>query len=392
MATSRRLRQRADDAASRDSPSHTGNTTPEDQAEPTDEVSVLANEVAELRRQLAEQAAATNSTQRAADGATGPREQSERGLQDPRPEADILAVPKQGRKWTVEEDPPAGVTMSERKSHIDIEKAFRVAEPEAYGSSPSLVKAQAFIQQCERVYRTHPYTYFHQYERVQYAAGRLRAHVGNNWESMETRLEREEMTWPMFKAWLLDQILDPENRSMQMAYQAFRHTQRSNQTIHDYITHIEDAFREADVSPLPERTFLTLIKTGLKDSLKSKLNVQPTIPDNRRDLVALCTRLDDTKVSGRDPKGDSPEKSRRTDNRQISRHRKREQNQSMQENASISRRPRYDGGNPATGTNQTPSNFPKPRKPNERKAREQGLCFSCGSKDHLSRDCDKGKA
>lgn len=255
------------------------------------------------------------------------------------------------------------ISSRRRDRHMKLEKVYRPAEPKEY-SGGNISITREFIRRCEGVFTMQPHVYYYQRDKFNYARSRLTGRVETSWNTQERNIDPAALLWTTLKTWLLDQVQDPNNRSITFMIKLFNHKQRNMQSVDDFATYLEDAEQEVQMEPFTETQRMCLLIAGLAMPLREKLLEQQVIPYTRAELLPLLSRL---------------EQNLNRTNYHRSRMTRRSPPAAQQETKVVVTRPGNDVAptvslprtGPATGVNRIPF----------------GSCFTCGKAGHYSRFC-----
>lgn len=343
------------------------------------------DETADLRAQLAaaklELQKHRENRARSLSTAQGKRRRPESDEQES--EEELMATPGIGLTYLEEEAPR--ISNRIKAAYMNQEKTFRPAEPKEYNGG-SIADAREFIRRCEGVFTMQPHIYWFQYDKYQYARTRLAGRVANNWETQVQHLLPQELTWVTLKTWLVDQVQDPNNRSITYLIRLFNHKQRDHQRVDDYATYLENAVREVEMEPLTETQAMCLLIAGVKEELRNKLLEQQNIPYSRTELLPLLTRLENgmrTRNAG------SERRAERAPRRELAAAppRKIETHKVETTGTRLPERPAW----AATAARQRPGFLTHPNTTPNQGVSRPGACFNCNEFGHFSRECKKPK-
>lgn len=186
-------------------------------------------------------------------------------------------------------DPPY-IDPKTLQQHMMIERMRKPAEPKEYNGG-NVAECREFIRSVEGVFRMQPHIYYTQNEKFQYAEMRIKGRVATNWVTQE-RYTRHAMRWVRLKEWLLNQVQDPNNRSVSFMIRLFNHKQRDTQRVEDFATYLETAEQEVQMEGLTETQRMCLLIAGLQPALRERLMDQHAIPYTRAELLPLLSRLE----------------------------------------------------------------------------------------------------
>ena len=276
------------------------------------------------------------------------------------------------------------IDTKQRVRLMQIEKIYRPAEPKEY-SGGNVSETREFIRRCEGVFITQPHIYYYQKDKYMFARTRLAGRVATNWHTHEKNLESRRHTWVVLKEWLLDQVQDPNNRSISFLLRLYNHKQRDYQRVEDYATYLENAEQEIQMEPLTETQRMGLLIAGLTPPLREKLLDQQSIPYTRAELLPLLSRLEanlrrggpnrpTVKLPRTDGDTIAPGATTVAERTQITETRK--QLLPMRE------RPQEPSPRPRP-TWVSQANRTEPRGPGEI------ICFNCNERGHISRHCPR---
>ena len=114
-------------------------------------------------------------------------------------------------------------------------------------SSLNYGQYQSFICACENVFRTQPVTYRNNVDKLLYGIGTLEGTPSTTWYSHEEKFGRLDMTWDIFKTFMLDDLFPPEIplRDVHKKYREAK--QQLGQNVHGLIRYLEEL--EAQMVP-----------------------------------------------------------------------------------------------------------------------------------------------
>jgi hypothetical protein len=158
-------------------------------------------------------------------------------------------------------------------------------------SGLSLKEHQDWIRSAGIAFRLSPKFFRTDTHRVTWASQFLRDNPREQWFTrIETQKPLEDHTWAEFETFLLDDVMDPTNRGLIVAQEFTNAIQRDNQSAHDFdaqLSHLEARLprKEEDAKV---QDFVTRLRKPLRESMMTF----QTIPNTRREAVALASRIE----------------------------------------------------------------------------------------------------
>jgi hypothetical protein len=168
--------------------------------------------------------------------------------------------------------------------------SIRLATPETYYGK-SLKEHTNFMWQCDVNFRRDPRQFSDDASKVLYAMQYLRAEPRDRWRAQEATFGRDQATWQEFSDFLLDLIQNPVNRLLTQAQRYSDARQKPNQSVHSYVTYVENL--EDELEPYSEDQRRLHLLTTLRPELRTAITSHQNIPESRAGLIALAARLEE---------------------------------------------------------------------------------------------------
>lgn len=185
----------------------------------------------------------------------------------------------------------ASTTLSDDRDayRTNVKRSLRPKEPQAY-SGETLQQHREFIRDCEVAFRLTPENYRNESERVLYAMQYLKGEPRDAWWAHFERIDEDDLNWDNFKAFLLDQIADPLNRTLEAAIKYHACRQRPDQTTRAFATHLSTL--EDQLEPYSEGHRVQHLFAKLRPDLQVAITNYHAVPSTREGLVALASTLE----------------------------------------------------------------------------------------------------
>lgn len=251
--------------------------------------------------------------------------------------------------------PPGPAHISDVRDEIALQKLRAIDK--FHGKS--VQEHTNFVRDCGITFRMTPSLFTTEQRKVYYGISNLAGNAKEQWFTREqTYKTAEEHTWDEFVTFLLDKVIDPRNRVLDLAQKYTDARQRPNQTVADLDTYLSSI--EAKLPTQSEEMRMMNLYTRLHSPTRRALSSQQSLPENRNSLVAMAQRIETNRHREKGDQNKKPESKRR--------------NRSQNESEKPSKRARNEG--------------PKQKD----KSATTGHCYTCGKPGHWAPDCpDKPK-
>jgi hypothetical protein len=174
--------------------------------------------------------------------------------------------------------PPAATTTATRKS-LNHPKEY-------YGKH--LKEHQEFVYRCEINFRRDLSQFPDDESQVLYGASFLKGEPMERWRTHEGA--HQHNTWKEFKRYLLDLIMHPENRRLDMEYRLAHAHQRQGQSVKDFISYLEGIF--PFLPGYTDSQKQSCLLHGLKASIRQTILSQPVVNHTYEGLQRYAERLE----------------------------------------------------------------------------------------------------
>ena len=151
---------------------------------------------------------------------------------------------------------------------------------------------QSFIRVCEHLFCTRPVTYRKDVNKVLYGIGALEGTPSITWYRHEEKFGRLDMTWDMFKTFLLDDLFPPEIRLRDVHKKYREAKQQSGQNVHGLIRYLEEL--EAQMVPVTEDQQMSTILGALHPWIEAQVSSRLESPKTKSELVQLALKVEST--------------------------------------------------------------------------------------------------
>jgi hypothetical protein len=307
-------------------------------------------EVATLRRQVADLI-------RQRDGSAG-------ATPAPRPRPSQLLSERSANRDTPvsgysEIGPGESASQASVNTHAQGAKRKRFRDPKPY-KGENLKEATMFLKSLETRFKIDKRSFETDEDKVLYASTCLTDKPAELWVEGGD----DDMTWDEFESFVNDCIADPVNRSLDVGQDYEDARQKEGESVSSFAMHLstlESQFHDSYTEEQRTRHLFNKLRNNIREALSLKAD----IPINRKELVAMASRLENAQ---------RPRKQHRsiTDER-----RGRDAGGAKKQNG------RKDGPSQQTSNSQ-PNDNKSSRAPYEGR---KMTCYNCGKEGHKSQDC-----
>lgn len=232
----------------------------------------------------------------------------------------------------------------------------------------------SWFREVETKIRLGPEYFVTESQKILYCMQSLEGDAAAQWWPFQKDLDLEDYGFSSFKRFLLDLVNDPINRRL-LSYEKINEAaQRPHQKISVFKAYLEEL--ESHIAPASEEQRANTFLTKMQPNLKNQILATGNVPRTREEIFALALRLERTleQTSSRTSGTKSAQKGKPLEDRVATPH-------SRAEGAKSSGGKRPQGGKRKSS--------PTKAQEQTNKARAEGACFTCGSKDHWKNECPK---
>lgn len=174
--------------------------------------------------------------------------------------------------------------------------------PHAYATRPkmrelevyegkTITEAQVFIGRAERQFRTDKGYYFPTDQaKIDHCVEAFNQKLFQKWSSYEFDHFGLNITWEQFKDFILEAIMDKDNRRLDTVAKHERATQREDESVDDFVIYLDALERELDVKDESYR-WQTLYGK-LREDIRARISFYAEIPQTRQGLISLARRVE----------------------------------------------------------------------------------------------------
>lgn len=171
-------------------------------------------------------------------------------------------------------------------------KRRRFRDPEPF-KGKTLREATIFISSLKVIFEIDPVTYETEREKVLFASTWLTGEPRALWSYTTGAAPPLTYTFEDFEGFVYDCVADPINRSLDVGQSYEEARQREGESVTNFAMHLttlEDQFHESYTEAQRTRHLLNKLRPSLREAITLKADV----PLNRRDLVAMAQRIENT--------------------------------------------------------------------------------------------------
>lgn len=171
-------------------------------------------------------------------------------------------------------------------------RMLKPKDPAEY-KGKNLKEHREFFRSCEGAFLLLPQTFCYDEDKVLWAMQYL---AGDPRELWYTHFERTfratdtTTTWAYFKAYMLDLLSDPINRTLEAATTHAQAMQRKDQTVRSFATYLE--VLEDQLTPYTEQQRVQHLFSKLRPEIQRAITNYHQVPATREDLIALGSTLE----------------------------------------------------------------------------------------------------
>ncbi len=151
---------------------------------------------------------------------------------------------------------------------------------------------QSFIRACEHTFCTRPVTYRKDDDKVLYDIRALEGTQSTTWYRHEEKFRKLDMTWDMFKTFLLKDFFPSEIRLCNVHKKYQEAKQQSGQNVQRLIRYLEEL--EAQMVPITEDQQFSTILDALHPWIKAQVSSRLEFPKIKSELVQLALKVEST--------------------------------------------------------------------------------------------------
>jgi hypothetical protein len=210
------------------------------------------------------------------------------------------------------------------------------------------------------------------------------AYMKSLWTSHLTRHPKDRKNWKVFLAWTkcnINQGLHSETTLYDEYQKAHQLPRQSPRKFNIYLTSLE-----RDLPSKTEKELAMSFYTRLDPALKNQLlisNIKPA--KTRTKMVEIAQDVWDGLQRGQDQKGSR--KRRHKDSSDDEDSKPKQSSGYRRQKKDYQKKDSRQGKDFKKKDQQQSASLPPPKPPGKEKAIEEGLCFRCGSKEHMVSDC-----
>ncbi|KAI9775744.1 MAG: hypothetical protein M1816_005772 [Peltula sp. TS41687] len=184
---------------------------------------------------------------------------------------------------------PAPKRSRRNGSDSEDDSRLRVKDPKTY-EGKNQGELDAFILDCECVFRTRSSQYRKEWRRADYAEGWVKPELAKSWNLKVERLGDDYRTWSNLKDYLQNDLPPKTLRVKDACSKWLQASQHQNQTVSSFVNYIDQL--EKDLPPITEDMKRLRLMCAFRPEIELAIEQRADVPESREGLITLAINIE----------------------------------------------------------------------------------------------------